>query len=108
MVHGGAWWDIVTWRCMVTYGGTQSLIPTWKRVVDQPGLHSEFQANQAYIVKPCLKNKRKEVLIITPPQKKVNLTLHLLALHSEHHADNGNGETGINSLGPSTVLSAPC
>lgn len=75
MVHGGAWWDIVTWRCMVTYGGARSLIPTWKRVVDQPGLHSEFQANQAYIVKPCLKNKRKEVLIITKKKKKSELNL---------------------------------
>lgn len=91
-MHGGTWWYIVTW-CMVTYGGAWSLIPTWKRVVDQPGLHSEFQASQAYIIKPCLKNKRKEVLIITKKKKKVNLTLHLLALLSKHHADNGNGET---------------
>lgn len=65
--------DMVTWWCTVTFGGAWSLIPTWKRVVDQPGLHSEFQANQAYIVKPCLKNKRKEVLIITKKKSKLDL-----------------------------------
>ena len=29
-------------------------------VQDQPGLHSEFQDNQGYTEKPCLKKKKKK------------------------------------------------
>jgi hypothetical protein len=53
------------WWCMplILALGRQRQVDFW--IPDQPGLQSEFQENQGYIEKPCLrkpKKKKKKVL----------------------------------------------